>query len=468
MSGSMTGGVDASIPLQARAPQSNPLQQVGEFANTLNAINQTKLFPGQQQLQQQAIQGGNVTLSQHINQAVNQGLTPLLAMPAGTITHKAFTDAMGAIEARGIPTSGPINQYLAMTPTGDGPEFDQKVRSIITSQAMTAPESSVGAVTGSPDMVNKGLEAQPGIRPGPGAPGFGSFDPRGSPQQIYPSRAELAGRITGPPNPITGAPRQMPLAAGTPPELSGINLGPGRPGGTAAGLPSAIVGPHAQTEAPGLVETGLGPAVAAQKTNTGGQSATAFSNVSQEAQHAQEQNALLSNMQNDLKNFTSGPGSHTSNDLEKVIQGWVPGLSNTYKTKIAAQESFDKLSNQLVTTAEPGSDARQGVLQGANPSSVQSPEGVDFIIRQLQGVNDYKTARANLAASPGVDRSDYPTWQSKTGGALDPRVFQFARLNGEQKRIYYAGLPPGERAAFKQKYLAAQGAGFYGVNNGAQ
>lgn len=464
MSGSV-GGVDASIPLQAKAPQSNPLQTIGAFANVQNALNQNKLFPGQQQQQQQAIQSGNVTLSQHINQAVNQGLTPLLAMPQGGITHKAFTDALGAIEARGIPTSGAINQILAAAPQGDGPGFDQAVRSIITSQAMVSPESSVGAVTGSPAQIGTGLAVQPGVVAGPGAPGFGGFRPAGAPVQVYPSRGEMAGRtdIVSP----SGARSSVPLGSVTPPELSGMPLGPGRPQAP-GGVPPSLVGPHAPTALPGQVPTSIGPASEAQKTATGGQSATAFTNVSQEAQHAQEQNALLSNMQNDLKNFVSGPGAHTVNDLEKMVQGWTGGLGDAYKTKIAAQESFDKISNQLVTTAEPGSDARQGVIQGANPSSAQSPEGIDFIIRQLQGVNDYKTARANLAASPGVDRSDYPTWQSKTGSALDPRVFQFARLTPEQKRTYYEGLPPGERAAFKQKYLAAQGAGFYGVNNGAQ
>jgi len=228
-----------------------------------------------------------------------------------------------------------------------------------------------------------------------------------------------------------------------------------------------LVGPHASL--PGQITTGLDPATATELPARAGQSVTAFSNVAGEGQRAQEQNAVLSNMRNDLENFKAGPGAHTVNDLQKVIQGWVPGLNDAYKTKIAAQESFDKLANQLVTTAEPGSDARQAVLQGANPNSAQSPEGVDFILRQLQGVNDYKQARANLAPAPGrPERNDYPGWQAQTGATLDPRVFQFARLSPDQQRTYFQSIPKNEKDAFKLNYLHARQNGFYGVSNGAQ
>src|ERR1700742_811781 len=100
MSGSMTGGVNADIPLQAGrgVQQPNALQQIGQFAATQNLLNsnrlfplqqqqmenQLALFPGQLQQQQQATQGGAVNLSNLVNRSVYQSLTPLLALPPAT------------------------------------------------------------------------------------------------------------------------------------------------------------------------------------------------------------------------------------------------------------------------------------------------------------------------------------------------------------------------------------------------
>lgn len=160
-----TGGIDASIALQARSPaQPNPLQQIGEFANAQNALNTAKLFPGVQQLQQQAIQGGGVSLAQKINQAVYQGLTPMLAIPNGQITHQAYTDALAGLEARGLPTHGALADLLKTAPGGDGPAFDLMVRSRIASQAMVSPESSVSQITGTPADQSTGQTLLSGVR----------------------------------------------------------------------------------------------------------------------------------------------------------------------------------------------------------------------------------------------------------------------------------------------------------------
>lgn len=184
-----TGGIDASIALQARPPAApNPLQQIGEYANAANSINQLRLFPGQQQLQQQAIQGGGVSLAQKINQAVYQGLTPMLATPNGQITHQSYTDALAGLEARGLPTHGALADLLKTAPVGDGPAFDQMVRSRIASQAMVSPESSVSQITGTPADVSNGQVVSSGVR----APMYrgGGFT-SGSSVQMQPSPETL-------------------------------------------------------------------------------------------------------------------------------------------------------------------------------------------------------------------------------------------------------------------------------------
>lgn len=218
--------------------------------------------------------------------------------------------------------------------------------------------------------------------------------------------------------------------------------------------------------------TGPSTSQSAAMQTSGTEAAHRFQSIADEGAQAKEQDAILANMQNDLVRFTSGPGAHTTNDLQKIVQSWTPNFAKFLgidPSKIGAQESFDKLANQLVSSANPGSDARQGVLQGATPSSVQSPEGVDFILRQLRGMNDYRLARANLAAgSAEAQRGDYPSWQKNVGNTLSPQVFQFNRLTPSQKADFLNGIPEGERASFKKQFLTTKAAGFHGVDYGGQ
>jgi hypothetical protein len=200
-----------------------------------------------------------------------------------------------------------------------------------------------------------------------------------------------------------------------------------------------------------------------------------FNAIADAGTQARMQDTVLSNMQNDLQNFTPGPGADWSEYGKKLIQRYTPGFIQSFATgdpngffakSIAAQESFDKLANQLVTTAAPGSDARQAVIQGATPNSGQSPAGVDFILRQLRGVADYNIARANLAAPLNAAGANYAAFQAGPGGQLDPQVFQFARLTPAQQQTFLNGIPAGEQAAFKKEFVDAWKHGFYGVNNG--
>ena len=159
-------------------------------------------------------------------------------------------------------------------------------------------------------------------------------------------------------------------------------------------------------------------------------------------QAQQQQLATLSTMQSDLGRFTSGTGAERTLDWKRAVQSWAPGIAQSFGIKadnIGAQESFDKAVNMIVAQQNPGSDNRMNVQMGATPHSTLSPEGADFIIRQLQGNSDYLQARAKLAqAYP--NRSDYQGFQ-KSVADLDPRYFQYQRLNPQQKQAWLNGLP---------------------------
>jgi hypothetical protein len=120
---------------------------------------------------------------------------------------------------------------------------------------------------------------------------------------------------------------------------------------------------------------------------------------------------------------------------------WAPALAKALNIKpeeVAAQESFDKVAAQVVQAQNPGSDGRMNLNMAATPHSAQSPEGVDFIIRTLQGNADYIRARASLAAKHR-DKSDDPAFQESVKD-LDPRVFQLARMTQPQRDSYWKSL----------------------------
>lgn len=261
---------------------------------------------------------------------------------------------------------------------------------------------------------------------------FDQFDPAASVQQA-------------------GAPMQQPVGAVQQP------AGAAQPDG----MPPSFAGPSTEQQS----------SMAAQ----GPANLTRFNAIADAGTQARMQDTVLSNMQNDLQNFTPGPGAEWTEYAKKLLQQYTPGFiqnwftddpNGLYAKSIASQESFDKLANQLVTTAAPGSDARQAVIQGATPNSGQSPSGVDFILRQLRGVADYNIARANIAAPLNAAGANYAQFQAGPGGQLDPQVFQFARLTPAQQQTFLNGIPAGERAAFKQQFVDAWKNGFYGVQNG--
>jgi hypothetical protein len=484
MSGSLsTGGIDASIPLQAGkgVQQPNPLQTIGEFANAKNAINNLQLFPGQLQQQQQATQNNQVSLAQHINSAGYGALAPLLATPAGGITHSNFTSALASIEANlGLPTSGIMQDVAKTAPTGDGPDFDAKIRSLIASRMQTSPDSALAAVTPRQGTVDVGPSIQPVNIATAGMPNQGQVTPVGGafvkglgPQFVNTGAGSVAtnnGQPTGAvpiANQLSPAQLATPVQIGIDPKGAPIMgtlgqfldkagaqpspLGTGR-------LPPALLNP-ARQQRPGVV-TGQGPAQQASQAAQGATSAHAFQDIADQGVQARGQNAVLGNMLGDIGAFTPGPTGWNNFKNWMVRNG--AAISTTFgldPTSVAANESFDKLANQIAGAQGERSDARLSVAQAANPGSHLSPGGADLILRQLQGNADYLQARAKLAAIY-PDQTNRAAFEA--GNGLDPRAFQFARMTGPQKTQYAATLSPADRALVQKAYNSAVGQGLIG------
>lgn len=456
MSGGLSASdVNSSIPLQAGQgvqPVANPLQQAGQWMDLKNASNQLQLFPGQQQLQQQSIASGAVGVQEaqlaflnHQRQTSYNALVPLLALPSGKITHADVTNLLGGVEANGGVTQPVIGDLLQEAPTGDGPDFDARIRALIGANSQTNPGQAVEEVTPGHGTIENGSAIQP--------------------VNIAPAGSANVGQVT----PVGGAFAKTltPSELATPVQIGVVQSGPskGAPimgtmaqflqstGGSGGPLPSALVGPNgappSATQGAGVV-TGLSPAQTTAAQTQGTASADAFQQIAQAGVAAKSQNAILGNMLDDASQFTTGPSF--VNDMRTFMTRYAaaPGF-NLGTNATAANESFDKFANQLADAQGAGSDARMAVNQGANPSSHISPQGAQLILRQLQGNSDYMEARSQLAASY-PDQTDRAGFEVKVGDNLDPRAFQFNRMTPQQRVTYVNSLSPDDRKAVQKAY----------------
>tara|TARA_R110000868_G_scaffold143298_1_gene361341 strand:- start:1858 stop:2784 length:927 start_codon:yes stop_codon:yes gene_type:complete len=154
MSGSMTGGVDASIPLQAgRVAPVNPLQQIGEFANVMNALNTGDL-------QKQAITRGKSQTAQTVNQIAYQALLPLLASPE-LLTVPRVAKLLGSLEDMGLPTGELVHHIGRIAVTGNPEQNNQILRAHIATSSQGSPESGLRAVTPSAQTMDVGGQILP-------------------------------------------------------------------------------------------------------------------------------------------------------------------------------------------------------------------------------------------------------------------------------------------------------------------
>ena len=485
---SIIGRLNTSVPLQAGQGVTpiqlpNPLQAAGQAAQLRNALNQNALFPGQFEQQQQSIQANQAKLVEQWRQQGAAALTPLLAK-SGPITLDEVAGAMGAAERSGISTQPTLAGISHLNP-GDPAAFDAGVRAYIKANAQPFA-SAAEAVTPRQIAVDRGPAIQPMLVAPPGMAGQGVYTPVGpeirkdlgpqfvqTPQGAYPtnygqpltaaptirnglSQVDLAqptqiGVVQSGPNkgaPIMGTREQFLNQTGTSP------FGNGR-------LPSALRNPSAP---PQVVVTGLGPAQAAAAAETGSQSAKAFQDITTQGIQARNQSAVLGNMLADASQFAVGP--EKINDFRKTLTRYAPSFAASFGVdpkSVAANESFDKLANQLADAQGAGSDARLAVTQHANPSSALSPGGVDLILRQLQGNSDYLQARQRLAAA-WPDTSDRRGFEEKAGN-IDPRAFQFERMTPQQKVEYAKSLSEADLTKVKKAYNYAATNGLFGVSD---
>ncbi len=461
------GGVDAGIPLAAgRIGQGggNTLAAPGALMDTLSKIQQMQLFPGQLQRQQQEIQQGDINiqsgrlgvqksqqeLTAYKNNLIANGMMPLFQKGDGATLQDA-TNTLGQLHAAGYDTDG-LTAMLAKSGVTGG----QPLLTVLKSAVMQAhPELGVPKI----EYQNIGGSLVP-VNTNPFA---GKLGQMGAPLDTTLTPNEKAERVAtvgagGQPGTVSkgstvdqhgNALPQPAIQGGSPPPSSATPVLGGQSGNP-----------------PGFIATGMQPGFTEAKTKTAERSADVFHQISTAGDAARGQDALLSTMQSEAQNFRPGPGADMAMTVKRTILGIGAQFGVAFgvdPAKLAAQESVDKIANQLADAQGAGSDARLHVNQGANPSAHNTPAGLDLIIRQLRGNTDYLKARQQLGAAYS-DKADSQGFLANVAGNLDPRVFQYNRLTPEQKGDYYKGIS--DKETFRKAYEYAEKSKLIGAPGG--
>lgn len=467
MSGSIAppiNGLDPSIPLrvgQGVAPLANPLATFGEFANIRNALTQNRAMEAGIKQTETGTSGMQQEQALRRLGLATSILGGILAENPNGVPASAVASAMAGFLTNGLLKREEVAPTLANLPMGDDPQSMAERTQLLRQmhfQGLGIAEQ-IARTRGVPTTMTNGQDVQPGLMSEQGFRGAGGTVPQ------FPSRSELATRVpTGvvpPGQPNAGATITGPLGSVTPPELAG----PASPFGTGR-IPPALrnpgaAAPQAAAGPPngGNVVTGLGPAATAAAGTTGTGSAAAFQDIATQAVAAKDRLAGLQTMLAEKSKFVTGPGQENIKLGQQVLQRFAPGLASALgitPESLAANESFDKIAARIASSQGAGSDARLSVAQSANPSSKLSEAGVELILKQLIGNEDYIAARAKLAdAYP--DKTDRAGFEAKIGSNLDPRVFQFARMDAGQRREFFNTLK--DKAAFKKAYGWAESNG---------
>lgn len=420
----------------------------------------------------QQLAGEQQSVALRQNQFIGQSIGAVLDLPDGQL-HDGVVQAVMRAKSAGL-----IDDQGALRLMGNFPNDPGQLRSRLrqVQLGLQSPGAQQEQIYGAGGTRDTGPTIETGVVASPAR--GGGFQPTSS-TDVYPSRSQLAGQQTGvdadgnpiatttadrlnqqgrpdlagpaavPPGPAANArrfgevPRSLlpPGYTGRPSSPAaggGERTAPG-PGGERAETPPAFAaeppGPEGASPPSGAVRTGLSPARSAALQTEGTQSAGAFQQIAEAGTAAQTRGATLDNMLSDTRAFSTGPLADRIAKLREI--GGRFGIP-VDKDATSAAESFNKLAANLASQQGAGSDARLAVGQAGNPHSDLSPDGVDLMLRQLRGNEDYLIARARLAA--GHDPSDRRGFESKVGAALDPRTFQYDRMSGPQKANYFKNL----------------------------
>lgn len=121
--------------------------------------------------------------------------------------------------------------------------------------------------------------------------------------------------------------------------------------------------------------------------------------------------------------------------------------------KQAAAESFGKIVNQMSSNQQRQmSDAGLHVSEASNPSLMMSQVGREGVIGMLRGNQDALDRLRIEASKAKIPAAKYDEWVGEFGRNYDVRVFQFNRMDKDQKQKFLDAMSPADAAKFGARY----------------
>jgi hypothetical protein len=241
-------------------------------------------------------------------------------------------------------------------------------------------------------------------------------------------------------SPASGAPTGIPPGA-----PSGVPTPPG------TGVPTGGQTTTPPTGAPGPM-TELGPGQHAALVTRADEEQTQRQKVINDANTAQQSQAGLQNMQNDMGNFKQGPfAAHY-----QAAATYLRLIDPSWNGQVSGYEDFVKNAGALTRTAVHDTSSRAAaqeytMINATLPNPEMSENGLRMVTNELMGLNDFKTAKSQAQAQ----------WEQSHGGIgnvsgfetdfqnkVSPYAFIVARMDPADRQQMFGklqGSPEGQQ-----------------------
>jgi hypothetical protein len=179
------------------------------------------------------------------------------------------------------------------------------------------------------------------------------------------------------------------------------------------------------------------------------------------ADRVSDNKAVLGNLEAELGNFKSGPGTESIAHMVKFANANIPGFSWNPEG-LSSREQFNKLAGMLAQSqfqalGGTGTDAKLDATTLTSPNSELSRLGNKGIIAMLKGNEDAISAKnqAWQAWQGQNGPQSYGQFSADFNKHYDPRVFQAQYLDGPDKQKILSGMTKNEQQQFRQSYNTA-------------
>jgi hypothetical protein len=185
------------------------------------------------------------------------------------------------------------------------------------------------------------------------------------------------------------------------------------------------------------------------------QNALDFQTVTKEAAGAPQALAQASFMRQEAPNFYTGPGAAYNQDLNKLLLVLDP-TNPERANKVASYESFIKDAGYLSRAQAAAASSKAGVQElkmvaSSMPSEETSQRGLDRVLGQVQGMQDYRLAKQiaqnQYVNQPGRGGWDNNGFEAQFNTTVSPYAFMYMRLSDQDRaeiRNQLAGSKAGQ------------------------